>query len=418
MSPKLAVIMFPGNNCETETLRATRRAGFDSELLRWNTKADLSTYDAFVLPGGFSFEDRGRSGVVSSREKIFDTLRREAQRGKLILGICNGAQMVVESGLIPVVDDPLPFALARNVRRNTNGKVIGDGFFNTWVHLTPNRKNTAFTHKLKKQTLTLPIAHGEGRFTTKSPAARLALKTGSHVAFQYCHLDGKVDPLFPITPNNSLQATAGIVNTEGTICALMPHPERFFDACDGDGIFDSMHTWILNKRGPSSVVIGDIENHDPLEYKSYKTPAKTILIEKEDIITDNEAFTLTRTANRICGNNTPLKKSIRYEIRGPITKDALLETGLILNPNKEIVIDSSRSSAPKYCIIPFKDDESLQLSRKLSALLGVDLEVQISQVWHFEQWKKADLQKIINNHLFANPNAARVFQIINTPLPT
>lgn len=411
MNPKLAVVAFPGNNCEIETLRAAQRAGFDTEILRWNTDTELSSYDAFVFPGGFSFEDRGRSGVVCSREFIFDSLRKEAQKGKVILGICNGAQMIVESGLIPVGNDPLPFALAHNIRRNSDGKVLGSGFFNTWVHITPERKDTAFTHKISKKALHIPIAHGEGRFTSVKKEAAQTLKTGEHVAFRYCDEKGNTSSDHPINPNGSMHATAGIVNTEGTICAMMPHPERFFDSCDGDSVFTSMHAWIMEKKGPKTVVIGDLSQHASGQVPEYTPPAQSIRIEKKDIITDNEAYTLSRTANTICRNNIPLKKSILYEVRGDISKEVLLKTGLFLNPNKEMLMEPSSENTFKIGVINRDDDESRHLSDKISAELGTDIFIKITKVWHFAGWKSTDIQKLLNNNLLANPNSAETMKI-------
>ena len=266
---KIAVLTFPGNNCEHETARAAKRNGFNAEILRWSDIEKIKNYEAYILPGGFSFEDRGRSGVLASREKIFDALRNEAKKGKLILGICNGAQMVVESGLIPVGKNPLPFALAKNVRRNKHGHVLGTGFYNAWIYVKAERKNTAFTNQIN-QKLALPIAHGEGRFETIDSEAKQKLKSGEYVAFRYCDEAGYVSEKFPITPNGAQFATAGIVNKEGTIMAFMPHPERFFDNFDGDHIFQSMKKWIEEKRSPEYVKIGDFTHMEKPIIKKFE----------------------------------------------------------------------------------------------------------------------------------------------------
>ena len=187
--PKLAVIAFPGNNCEIETQRAAMRNGFESTIIRWNQPELVKDFDAYILPGGFSFEDRGRSGAISAREDIFDALKKETKKGKIILGICNGAQMVVESGLIPVKNAPLPFALAHNIRHDKNGHVLGTGFYNSWVNLIPKRRDTAFTNSIEG-VLRVPIAHGEGRFTSVNEDALKALENGKHVAFRYSDSEG------------------------------------------------------------------------------------------------------------------------------------------------------------------------------------------------------------------------------------
>lgn len=410
MKIKLAVIAFPGNNCEIETLRAGTNAGFDTKLVRWNEGEGLDVFDAFVLPGGFSFEDRGRSGVVSSRERIFDVLREAARKGKVILGICNGAQMIVESGLIPVANDPLPFALAHNVRRDDKGKVMGEGFYNHWVHIAPERKDTAFTCLVNEQVLSVPIAHGEGRFTAVKDEAQKALENGTHVAFRYCDDHGDVSSDYPITPNGALFATAGIVNKEGTICAIMPHPERFFDVCDGSMIFKSMYSWIKDGRCPQRVIIGDLGIGEKAKKKIYPFVAGGILIEKQDIITDNEAFTISRTANNICKNTQSLKKSVLYQVVGAVTREQLLRTGLLCNPNKELLIDEA-PHAVRFGVVNQEDDTASLLSAKLSTALKTDLHVHIIKAWSFEGWEQQDIEKVLDNNLLANPNSAKIFQL-------
>src|SRR3989338_2654301 len=99
---KVAVILFPGSNCELEALRACKRVGMNTKLVRWNeSEADLGAFDGFILPGGFSYEDRGRSGIIASKEPIFAKILEEANKGKPLIGICNGAQMLVEVGGVP-----------------------------------------------------------------------------------------------------------------------------------------------------------------------------------------------------------------------------------------------------------------------------------------------------------------------------
>jgi len=406
---KLAVLAFPGNNCETETVRAARRNGFQSEIVRWNELGKIGNYDTYILCGGFSFEDRGRSGVIASREPIFDALREEAKKGKLILGVCNGAQMIVESGLIPVEGRPLPFGLAANVRRDETGKVLGTGYFNTWVHIRPQRTDTAFVNSEMK-VLHLPIAHGEGRFTSTCPEGLEALKSGSHVAFRYCDTQGKPSEKFPITPNGSLHATAGIVNKEGTIMALMPHPERFFDSFDGDQILTAMHQWLVNGRSPNSVQIGDLASLSIPEVADFSAPADSILIEKRLLITDNEAFSVSQAAGNIAGNPMEILKSTLYVISGSrLTKEKILATGLVMNENKELLV--TESSKQKYGVELLEDDAAASLGQKLSAELGTECKVQRLVCWDFGETDAKSMQKVLSNGLLANPNAARLFKL-------
>ncbi len=402
----LAVIAFPGNNCETESLRAAQRNGFKAELVRWNQPDKIGSFDAYFLCGGFSFEDRGRSGALAARDPIFDKLRQEAKTGKIILGICNGAQMIVESGLIPVGDNALPFSLAHNIRRNQSGQVMGTGFYNTWSHIIPERTDTAFTNK-SSQPLAIPIAHGEGRFTSQDPKAQEALNSGSHVAFRYGDKAGTISEDYPITPNGAEFSTAAIVNAEGTIMAIMPHPERFWKNCDGDQIFQSMHTWIEDKKSPDQVKIGDLSKTNTKPKLLPRNP-EALYLEKKLLITDNEAFSVSQVASHITGEEINFSKSKLYEISGEnLDAEKIKNSGLIFNPNKEQLIENMTPN--KYYSLPFQDDEADDLAEKLSALLGSEIHVKIYTGWDFNQPSEAARKAILNNSLLSNPNATQLF---------
>ncbi len=410
MTPKLAVITFPGNNCETESLRAAKRNGFEAELVLWNEPEKIGNFDAYFLIGGFSFEDRGRSGAIAAREEIFDALREEAKKGKVILGVCNGAQMIVESGLIPVGDNPVPFSLAENVRRDKDGKVLGTGYYNVWVNLKPERTDTAFSHNVP-DLLKVPVAHGEGRFTSVDDSALEVLKDGSQVAFRYCDEDGKVDENFPITPNGAKFATAMVVNREGTIGAIMPHPERFYDSCDGDQIMKSMCEWIEARRSPEVVEIGDFSSVEIPEIPVLELQKDAIVMEKKLIITDNEAFSVSQTASNVAGETIEFEKSLLYEITGKgIEKKQLEDSGLIFNPNKEVLI-STPGAEKKYAVLPFEDDSAVALSEKLSAMFDTEIKVRIFRCWNFGEVSDGAVNNVLQNRLLANPNSAKIFQI-------
>ncbi len=409
MTPKLAVVAFPGNNCESESLRAAKRNGFDVDLILWNEIKKIGQHDAYFLPGGFSFEDRGRSGVIASREPIFDALRKEAKKGKIILGVCNGAQMIVESGLIPVEDNPAPFALAENVRRDKYGKVLGTGFYNSWKRIKPERIDTAFTNSVQGL-IRIPMAHGEGRFTSIDRKALEVLKSGKNVAFRYCDKAGKIDENFPVTPNGARFAVAMIVNNEGTIGAIMPHPERFYDSCYGDQIFLSMRKWIEDQRSPEEVVIGDFSKTDLPEIKEFTPTKDALILEKRLIITDNEEFSISQTASTVAGEKIKLGRSILYEIScDPKEKKKVLDSGLILNPNKEQLLDFSENKEAKYAILPLEDDAAKALGEKLSKLLNKKVEVKIYKCWDFGDTDKKSVDKVLQNRLLANPNSAEIF---------
>lgn len=223
MKGNVAVIMFPGNNCEEETARACRSAGMSADILRWNTKEDLSSYDGFVLPGGWSYEDRIRAGVIASKDSVMNAIKKEAKKGKPVLGICNGAQVLVESGMVPGVKDELQMALASNINPFVSG------FYCTWVRIknVSARSRCVFTRNIEKgDVMRIPIAHAEGRFTTREAGLVKRLEDSGQVIFKYCDSDGDVARGFPENPNGSVSSIAGICNPEGNVLAIMPHPER------------------------------------------------------------------------------------------------------------------------------------------------------------------------------------------------
>lgn len=220
--PKIAVLYFPGNNCEEETRDRCIDTGMDADIVRWNSKQDLSKYHGFVIPGGFSYEDRIRSGVIAAKEKIMGSVREEAKIGKPLLGICNGAQILVETGLIPGLKNKVEMALAPNINPFVSG------YYCEWVFIkNANEKNTAYNLLYSKdEIIQVPIAHGEGRFTAKDQELIKQLQKNRQIAFQYCDKSGKVIGKYPFNPNGTTLNIAAISNKEGNIMAIMPHPER------------------------------------------------------------------------------------------------------------------------------------------------------------------------------------------------
>jgi len=219
---KIAVLYFPGNNCEEETRDRCIDVGMDAEIVRWNSKENLSNYDGFIIPGGFSYEDRIRAGVIAAKEKIMDKVEKEVKNGKLLLGICNGAQVLVETGLIPGLKKKIQMALAPN----TNPLVTG--YYDTWVYIKNiNSNRCAFNNNYNKnEIIKVPVAHGEGRFTTKDKILIKKLMKNKQIIFQYCNNKGKIENKFPTNPNGAVNNIAAISNKEGNIMAIMPHPER------------------------------------------------------------------------------------------------------------------------------------------------------------------------------------------------
>ncbi len=217
---RIAVIMFPGNNCENETKRAIEAAGIRADVVRWNQP--IGDYEGYVLPGGFSYEDRIRAGVIASKDPVVGKLRQEAADGKVILGICNGCQVLVEAGIIPGLGGKVEMAIAPNINPMVSG------FYCSWIRVRNSiKRKTAFNIALQEgEMLQMPIAHGEGRFAAKDKALVQKLIRNEQLALRYCDENGNIADKFPHNPNGSLINIAGVVNEKGNVMAMMPHPER------------------------------------------------------------------------------------------------------------------------------------------------------------------------------------------------
>ena len=245
MSRKVAVILFPGSNCEQESKRAIESAGLFSEIVRWNEIKRCKGFAAFILPGGWSYEDRVRAGAIASHEEIMEVIKEEAAKGKPVLGICNGAQILVESGLVPGVPagslksgktfhhegrfkdgtleswkNKVQLALA------PNHNPFVSGYYCTWVNIKKaSGKKTPFTSSVD-DVLPLPVAHGEGRFVSSDRSMLKKLDDAGQAIFKYCTKEGNVIDEFPVNPNGSGNSIAAICNKTGNVMAMMPHPER------------------------------------------------------------------------------------------------------------------------------------------------------------------------------------------------
>ena len=150
---KIAIVQFPGTNCESESIRAVRLAGMEAKEFLWNEDPEkLKEFDGYFIIGGFSYEDRSRAGIISALDPLMPYIQAESEKGKPVLGICNGAQVLVETGLVPgLIDNTVGMALAVN-KRVQNGKILGTGFYNTWtnVQLATPSGSCAFTKNLKE----------------------------------------------------------------------------------------------------------------------------------------------------------------------------------------------------------------------------------------------------------------------------
>ena len=221
--PNVAVVYFPGNNCEAEALDAVLASGMYGKIVRWNQKKDIEKFHGYIIPGGWGYEDRIRAGVIMAKDPVFGIIKKGAENGKPVLGICNGAQALVECGMIPGLKNKVEMALA------PNKNPLISGYYCTWVYLksVEDKSGCVFTKFIEKgQVIPIPIAHGEGRYTTKDNELLQKLIKNKQITFRYTTKDGKVEDKFPTNPNGAMYNIAAICNKKGNVMAIMPHPER------------------------------------------------------------------------------------------------------------------------------------------------------------------------------------------------
>ena len=220
---RVAVVRFPGSNCDWDSLHSARRAGHDSYFV-WHRDTDLQNPDVVVLPGGFSYGDYLRSGAIARFSPIMDAVQKFAADGGKVLGICNGFQILCEAGM-------LPGALMRNERLT---------FVSRPVHLRVEQTDTPFTSAYEAgQVIRMPVAHGDGRYAADERTLG-ELEANGQVVLRYVSADGS-PAVEGENPNGSANDIAGISNEQGNVVGLMPHPDRATDPAvgltDGLGFF-------------------------------------------------------------------------------------------------------------------------------------------------------------------------------------
>lgn len=231
---RVCVLRVGGTNCDAETRLSFAALGVQAEVAHVNEvvrKKSLLEYDVLVFPGGFSYGDYVRAGAIWAKwilAKLGKELKAFVDEGRLILGICNGFQVLVETGLLPGFEGMSPYpeaGLATN---------FPPGYNCRWISLKhENNGKCAFTSQIPKgKVLHLPVAHSEGRFLfpkEKEKQYLEKLQENDQLVFRYCNKDGQyAEGSFPTNPNGSFRDIAGICNPEGTVFGLMPHPERAF----------------------------------------------------------------------------------------------------------------------------------------------------------------------------------------------
>lgn len=210
-----AVVIYPGSNCDRDVITALTAITGKAPHKVWHADSTLPDVDLVVLPGGFSYGDYLRCGAMAARSAIMAGVQAHAARGGLVLGICNGFQILTESGLLPGV-----------LRPNAGLHFICRDTF-----LRVENNQTAFSRGYQAgQVLSIPIAHHDGNYFT-TPDELKALEDNAQVVFRYCTAEGDVSAA--ANPNGSLNNIAGIVNRRGNVLGMMPHPERHVDALTG-----------------------------------------------------------------------------------------------------------------------------------------------------------------------------------------
>jgi phosphoribosylformylglycinamidine synthase subunit PurQ / glutaminase len=426
----IGVIQFPGSNCERETHMALERSGMQGQDIFWQDARALENCDGFVIVGGFSYEDRVRSGLIAAQAPIMNALKLQADMGKPVLGICNGAQVLVESGMVPGFKNyPLSMALAHN-KRMKHGELLGTGFYNAWVHVKTD-SDKVFGWAADKP-LHIPMAHAEGRFMM-TDETYAALKDAGAGIWQYCDADGAVDEHFPTNPNGSKHNIAAISNFAGNVLAMMPHPER---TEKGDAVFAGMKRSI--EQGPktilpssSDVILGldpeihskelagvasgntrgSNQNNHLAQQDTKPSPHNNLFISM--VINDNEAVSLENALNQL-GYDVKLTKYTHWQIDADEKlKQAIIGTGELFNPNKEF-IDTPAELKNGFSVLT-QDKENLK-GVALKQLLHKQYQLDIPSLTAGKFWQ-VDIQSgdadevrqaLLDKHVFGNPLSDRV----------
>ena len=231
---KVAVVTFPGSNCDYDIYKAAQQVGGDASFV-WHRERGLSAYDAVLLPGGFSYGDYLRPGAIARMSPIMEDVIAFASAGGPVLGVCNGFQVLCEAGL-------LPGALVRNAMLRFESRDVRIGV---------ERTDTPFTSAYTQgQVLRIPIAHGDGNYEA-DPETLERLEGNGRVVFRY--VDELGEPTAQANPNGARNNIAGIANGAGNVLGMMPHPERAMEAIlgstDGVGLFESLVSSLAGAAG-------------------------------------------------------------------------------------------------------------------------------------------------------------------------
>jgi phosphoribosylformylglycinamidine synthase subunit PurQ / glutaminase len=414
--PKIAIIEFPGSNCETESIYAVTQAGMEAQEFLWNRDpSELASFDGYFIIGGFSYEDRSRSGVVSAKNPLMQELIKQAKLGRPIIGVCNGAQILIESGLVPGLrDEQVGGALAVNIRMN-DSKVLGTGFYNTWCHHKVVSKANTFMQNFEDgEIFDMPIAHGEGRFVFP-PEVLAAMEDNGQVLFKYCDGNSTIEDNFPTNPNGTMKNIAAIGNSSGNVIAMMPHPERSKFA---DKFFVAMRKYIEEnnffahhlEQSERSSGVGNKSSFDyktinidlsKLEIKSYQPQGQELII--QSVITDKEANTINQTLKEL-GIIATVSQKTHWEMNTQADINSIIKSEELFNPNKENIVsnlDHTGKSTSQFYLVSYINDIVGESKREI--LVGQRIAIDTlakSILWKID----GDVQAVLDSNILANPS--------------
>ncbi len=412
---QIAIIVSPGHNTEVETYRELHRVGLDVKVFRWNEDpTQILAAESFLIPGGFSYEDRGRSGLISAQNPIMQKVKEQVLNGKPLIGICNGAQATIELALVPGdANNTKALALAKN-KRVKNGEVLGTGYYNTWVYLkrAVPAERTPFTLLVPETPIRVPVAHGEGRYCTEYPELAKLLQDNQQIVFEYCTENGEVINEFPVNPNGAMLNAAAICNPQGNIVSIMPHPERGIIA-PVTHMFSSLKKYLDEKPKLISFAPYTLTplNTDPLKYE----PVGTQMVVQETI-TDNEAYTLSNTLNKLLEKEIKLKRFAHFEIESPATDiEAVRKSGELYNSNKEEETDPAVNPTSDFALlVRYREDSEGQskmshLNRHYNTSIA---NLKTGTIWLFKDVDAETKKQILDTGLFYNINSQIAYEYL------
>ena len=397
---------------------ACRRVGLNPVEFLWNESTEkLSDFNGYVIVGGFAYEDRSRAGVIAALDPIMKQIKIEAEKGKPVLGICNGAQILVESGLVPGLDGHRVGVALTDNKRVKGGHVVGVGYYNTWANLKLSAPSyrCAFTRQLSADDIiNIPLAHGEGRFIIPDKLLEKMIANNQTI-YRYCDDGGNVVDEFPTNPNGSMHNLAAVCNPAGNVMAMMPHPER---TENGDAIFSSMKDFIDNGNPLTNHTLSfERPHYEVANYNPNDDAAEWVI---DMIITDNEASSVHNTMVRL-DHDVSIARQTHWEIFVDGDRESILKaidaTGELYNSNKEFISKTTSMQNTTSFLVRQKEDmvgrakfESLTQRFEIGGITKIKRGV----MWNITV-NSGNLENVLGNlldtHIFFNPLSHECYRI-------